>query len=212
MNRMDFRGGPAPLIALENIGKTYITGSDVKVEALRGISLEIYPGEFVAIMGASGSGKSTLMHILGCLDRPTAGSYRVAGQDVALLNANALAALRRDAFGFIFQSYNLLATATAEENVEIPGIYAGLPPAARKSRGRAASGLAGPGRPGDAPAASIVRRPAATGGHCPRPDEWRPDHSGGRAHRGAGQQKRRRSDGAAEKAGGGRSHRHFDHP
>ena len=123
-----------PLIALENIRKTYVTGGGVEVHALRKVSLTIYPGEFVAFMGASGSGKSTLMNIVGCLDRPSAGAYRFAGHDVANLDSDSLAWLRREAFGFIFQSYNLLATSTAEENVEIPAVYAGLMPAERKKR------------------------------------------------------------------------------
>ncbi len=123
-----------PLIALENIDKTYVTGGGVQVHALRNVSLTIYPGEFIAFMGASGSGKSTLMNIVGCLDRPTQGAYRFAGHDVSTLDSDALAWLRREAFGFIFQSYNLLATSTAEENVEIPAVYAGLAPVARKQR------------------------------------------------------------------------------
>src|SRR5690606_24798625 len=89
-------------------------------------------GEFVAIIGPSGSGKSTLMNILGCLDRPSTGSYRVAGTDVATLDRDALAALRRDRFGFVFQRYNLLATATAAENVEMPAVYAGAPRGVRR--------------------------------------------------------------------------------
>jgi len=124
----------APLIELDQIRKTFITGGGVAVEALRGVSLSIHAGEFVAIMGASGSGKSTLMNILGCLDKPTSGAYRFAGREVAALDADALAWLRREAFGFVFQSYNLLPSATAEENVEIPAVYAGLDAQARKVR------------------------------------------------------------------------------
>src|SRR5262249_36042835 len=123
-----------PLIELKDIRKTFITGGDVRVDALRGVSLSIYPGEFVAIMGASGSGTTTLMNVLGCLDRPTSGHYFVAGREVSTLDSDALAWLRREAFGFVFQSYNLLPTATAEENVEIPAIYAGLNPAERRVR------------------------------------------------------------------------------
>jgi macrolide transport system ATP-binding/permease protein len=138
MNEVPFRAAEisklSPLIELKNIWKTYVTDGDVRVDALHGVSLSIYPGEFVAIMGASGSGKSTLMHILGCLDRPTSGEYFFAGQDVSQLDADALAYLRREAFGFVFQSYNLLASATAEENVEIPAIYAGLSQEERRER------------------------------------------------------------------------------
>jgi macrolide transport system ATP-binding/permease protein len=123
-----------PLIELENIRKTYVTGGGIEVRALRNVSLKIYAGEFIAFMGASGSGKSTLMNIVGCLDRPTAGAYRFSGHDVSTLDSDSLAWLRREAFGFIFQSYNLLATSTAEENVEIPAVYAGLMSAERKKR------------------------------------------------------------------------------
>ncbi len=138
MNEVPFRGvdvaQTTPLIELKNIWKTYTTGGEVRVDALKGVSLAIHPGEFVAIMGASGSGKSTLMNILGCLDRPSEGQYFFAGQDVSKFDADALAYLRREAFGFVFQSYNLLSTATAEENVEIPAIYAGLSPEERRQR------------------------------------------------------------------------------
>ena len=122
-----------PLIDLRGITKTYTNG-DLSVEVLHGIDLQIYPGELVAIMGASGSGKSTLMNLLGCLDRPTTGSYRFMGHDVSELERDELAALRREAFGFVFQSYNLIATGTAADNVEVPAIYAGIPPEERHAR------------------------------------------------------------------------------
>jgi len=122
-----------PLVSLRDVTKTYVNG-DLAVEVLHGISLDIHPGEFVAIMGASGSGKSTLMNILGCLDRPTTGTYRVDGTDVATLDGDALAHLRRETFGFIFQSYNLIPSATAAENVEVPAIYAGIAAAERRER------------------------------------------------------------------------------
>ncbi len=125
-----------PLIELDAVSRHYVAGTAV-VRALDDCSLAIWPGEFVAIMGQSGSGKSTLMNVIGCLDRPTAGSYRVDGVDVATLDGDGLAALRRNTFGFVFQRYNLLANATAEENVEIPAVYAGLPREARLARARA---------------------------------------------------------------------------
>jgi macrolide transport system ATP-binding/permease protein len=125
-----------PLIEMSGVTKTYRTG-ELAVEVLHGIDLAIYPGEFVAIVGASGSGKSTLMNILGCLDRPTSGSYRFLGEDVSSFERDELARLRREAFGFVFQSYNLIGAATATENVEVPAVYAGTPPAARHERARA---------------------------------------------------------------------------
>jgi macrolide transport system ATP-binding/permease protein len=114
-----------PLIELHALTKTYGSG-DLTVEVLRSVSLKIFAGEFLAIMGASGSGKTTLMNLIGCLDRLTAGRYVLAGRDVSTLDRDQLAALRRETFGFVFQRYNLLATATATENVELPAVYAGL--------------------------------------------------------------------------------------
>jgi ABC-type lipoprotein export system ATPase subunit len=110
------------LIELRNLGKTYEQG-DVKVEALRGVSLDIADGEFVALIGPSGSGKSTLMNTLGCLDRPTTGSYRLAGEEVAGLGPDRLAEVRNRRIGFVFQNFNLLARTTAVENVEVPLLY-----------------------------------------------------------------------------------------
>ncbi len=123
-----------PFIELQGIHRTFTTDGGVQVHALRGIDLKIYPGEFLAIIGQSGSGKSTLMNILGCLDRPSEGSYLFGGRDIRSFDADGLAWLRREAFGFVFQSYNLLANATAEENVEIPAIYAGAGHSERRQR------------------------------------------------------------------------------
>lgn len=124
---------PRPLIELQGITRSFGDG-ELAVPVLKGIDLKIWPGEFVAIMGPSGSGKSTLMNILGCLDQPSAGQYRFNGRDVSALDRDELARLRRDAFGFVFQSYNLLPGMTARENVEIPAIYAGMAPAERHAR------------------------------------------------------------------------------
>ncbi len=125
-----------PLLELAGVSKTYVSG-DATVHALDQVSLQIRAGEFVAIMGQSGSGKSTLMNIIGCLDRPSEGSYRVGGIDVATLDRDQLAALRRDTFGFVFQRYNLLASVTAAENVELPAIYAGSSRRERSERAQA---------------------------------------------------------------------------
>ncbi|WP_140634596.1 MacB family efflux pump subunit [Methylibium rhizosphaerae] len=125
-----------PLIELRGITKTYRNG-ELAVEVLHGIDLSIHAGEFVAIMGASGSGKSTLMNILGCLDRPTTGSYRFMGRDVSNFSRDELAQLRREDFGFIFQSYHLIAAANATENVEVPAMYSGLPTEQRRARAQA---------------------------------------------------------------------------
>ncbi len=132
----------ATLLRLSQVCRHYGSG-EAQVKALDGVDLEIGAGEFVAIVGQSGSGKSTLMNLLGCLDRPTAGRYEVLGRDVATLSPDELAALRRDAFGFVFQRYNLLADATAAENVEIPAAYAGL--ARHERRARAEQLLSGLG-------------------------------------------------------------------
>ncbi|EPK7361585.1 macrolide ABC transporter ATP-binding protein/permease MacB [Kluyvera ascorbata] len=123
------------LLELTDIRRSYPSG-DGSVEVLKGISLQINAGEMVAIVGASGSGKSTLMNILGCLDKPTSGTYRVAGTDVATLDGDALAELRREHFGFIFQRYHLLSHLTAAQNVEVPAVYAGMERKARLERAK----------------------------------------------------------------------------
>ena len=112
-----------PVIQLEQIEKTYQTG-DVEVKAVRGVSLTIHTGEFIAIMGSSGSGKSTMMNTIGCLDRPTAGRYLLDGVDVSKLNRDQLADIRNQKIGFVFQGFNLLPRTSALENVELPMLYA----------------------------------------------------------------------------------------
>ncbi|MFG1348234.1 MacB family efflux pump subunit [Xanthobacter autotrophicus] len=126
----------APLIELSGLSRAYPAGEGT-ITVLRDITLSIAAGEMVAIVGASGSGKSTLMNILGCLDRPTSGHYRIAGQETSDLDADALAALRREHFGFIFQRYHLLSELTALGNVEIPAVYAGAEAEARRTRAHA---------------------------------------------------------------------------
>jgi macrolide transport system ATP-binding/permease protein len=133
-----------PLIELTDVTKTYRSG-ELDVEVLHGVSLQVFAGEYLAIMGASGSGKTTLMNILGCLDRPSTGSYRFLGEDVSAFGRDELARLRREAFGFVFQSYNLIGTVTALENVEVPAVYSGMAPAARDARARELLGALGLG-------------------------------------------------------------------
>ncbi|MCL2673770.1 MAG: ABC transporter ATP-binding protein [Defluviitaleaceae bacterium] len=124
----------SPIIKIENLNKIYNQGNH-DVHALRDVSLEVYPNEFVAIMGQSGSGKSTMMNILGCLDKPTSGSYLLDGQDVSIMKDDALAAIRNLKIGFVFQSFNLLAKLSALENVELPMVYSAKP---RNERRKAA--------------------------------------------------------------------------
>lgn len=124
-----------PLLKLEHICRTFRSGEN-QIRALDDVTLKIWPGEFIAIIGQSGSGKSTLMNVLGCLDRPSSGTYSVMGRDVSRFDPDDLAALRRATFGFIFQRYNLLGSASAEENVEIPALYAGEHKSERMARAR----------------------------------------------------------------------------
>lgn len=129
-----------PVIELRSIERTYISG-EVEVRAVRGVSLTIGQGEFVAIMGASGSGKSTMMNTLGCLDRPTGGTYLLDGIDISKLNRDELANIRNQKIGFVFQGFNLLSRTSAIENVELPMLYSGKRLNARQLREKALAAL-----------------------------------------------------------------------
>jgi putative ABC transport system ATP-binding protein len=125
------------LIETVDLWKTYVMGSE-EIHALRGVSIQIERGEYVAIMGPSGSGKSTLMNLIGCLDTPSKGSYLLNGKQVSQMNDNELARIRNEEIGFVFQTFNLLPRATALRNVELPLVYAGVPAKDRDARARAA--------------------------------------------------------------------------
>jgi putative ABC transport system ATP-binding protein len=133
-----------PVISARNMKKTYSLGQ-ANVYALRGVSLDVYPGEFVAIMGPSGSGKSTFMNLIGCLDRPTEGQYRLVGKPVSGLSGDELAEIRNRVIGFVFQGFNLLSHATALNNVALPLLFAGSSRKAREGRAQKALNLVGLG-------------------------------------------------------------------
>ncbi len=135
---------PNSLITLDHIHKVYRMG-DVEIHALRGVSLRIEPGEFVAIMGASGSGKSTTMNVIGCLDRPSRGHYYLEGEDVSKMSKDELADIRNRKIGFVFQGFNLLSRTSALENVELPMLYLGIKHAERIRRAKEALELVGLG-------------------------------------------------------------------
>jgi putative ABC transport system ATP-binding protein len=138
----DGQGGSDVVIRIDRISKIYQTG-DILVHALRGLSLSIHRGEFVAIMGPSGSGKSTLMNMIGCLDRPTKGKYFLEGVDVSTMGRAQLADVRNQRVGFVFQSFNLVSRTSALENVELPLLYAGVSSGERKRRAREALAIVG---------------------------------------------------------------------
>jgi len=133
-----------PLVAVEDLTRTYVMGAE-RVAALAGVTVQVARGEFVAVMGPSGSGKSTFMNVLGCLDRPDAGSYRLDGAEVSRLGSDELAAIRNRRIGFVFQSFNLLPRLDAAANVALPMVYAGVERAAREHRAAEALGAVGLG-------------------------------------------------------------------
>ena len=137
-----------PVIVVTDVVKTYHVG-EVDVHALRGVALQMNPGEFVALTGPSGSGKSTFMHMLGCLDRPSSGRYLLNGRDVSTLSAHALSRVRNDQIGFVFQGFTLLSRTSALENVELPMLYSKVKAKERKARARAALEAVGLGSRAD---------------------------------------------------------------
>jgi putative ABC transport system ATP-binding protein len=169
-------GGAAsndPVIELEDVTKVYRTGT-IAVAALRGVSMTITQGEYVAIIGPSGSGKSTLMHILGCLDTPTTGTFRLAGEHVGSMSEAALAEIRNRRIGFVFQQFNLLASLSAWQNVELPLVYAGVSRAERKERAMAALDRVGMAE-GAGCSTVRVNCPAASSNGWPWPGRWSPN-------------------------------------
>ncbi len=171
------------MIAAEDLWKTYDMGSEQQVHALRGVNLRIQRNEYVAIMGPSGSGKSTLMNLIGCLDTPSQGKYWLNSQLVSELDDDELARIRNKEIGFVFQTFNLLARATALHNVELPLIYAGIPTEERMERARALAGGSGHGSPHEPQAQRTLRRSAAARRHRARPGQQAVDHPGRRTHR-----------------------------
>jgi putative ABC transport system ATP-binding protein len=142
----DAASSQKPVIVVRNLAKTYSLGKKTEVYALRDVSLEVYPGEFVAILGPSGSGKSTFMNMIGCLDRPSKGEYWLAGRLVSQMSSDELANIRNRLLGFVFQGFNLLGRATAIKNTMLPMIYAGIPPQDRERRARKVLTLVGLGK------------------------------------------------------------------
>jgi macrolide transport system ATP-binding/permease protein len=189
-----------PLLTLRGIGRSFPSGEQ-EVQVLKDVNLDIGNGEMLAIVGASGSGKSTLMNILGCLDRPSTGTYIVSGQDVGTLDSDALAQLRREHFGFIFQRYHLMPHLTATGNVEVPAVYAGTDGEARDTRARQLLVRLGLGD-------RTEHRPAAAGEHCARVDERRAGDPGRRADRRARQQERPGGDRHPARVACARAHHH----
>ncbi len=145
---MSDAGAAQPVIRTERLRKVYAEGTEAEVVALRGADIRVERGEFVAIVGASGSGKSTLMNLVGCLDTPSSGTYWCDGVDVSTLDAEALARLRREKIGFVFQGFHLLARMSALDNVAMPLAYVGVPPHERRDRARAALAAVGLGERG----------------------------------------------------------------
>ena len=203
--------GAETVIEFDTVTKVYRTGT-IAVAALRGISLKITSGEYVAIVGPSGSGKSTLMHILGCLDTPTSGTFRLAGENVSGMSEEALAEVRNRRIGFVFQQFNLLPSMSAWQNVELPLIYAGVAPRRAQGAGHARAGEGGAGATSATPPGGALGwSAAARGGGAGARHRARPD-PGGRADRQPRLGLRRRRAGPHERAPRRRPHLGTDHP
>ena len=199
------------LIEFDAVCKYYQMG-DTTVKAADHITMKIEKGEFVAIVGQSGSGKSTCMNIIGCLDVPTHGTYRLNGRDVGKMNRNELAAVRNEMLGFIFQQYNLLPKLNLLENVEVPLVYAGISRAERHSRAREVLEQVGLGDKLKNQPQPAFRRPAAARVHRAGTGAQPGGHSGRRAHRRAGLPYRPRGAGASAAAAPAGTHRGAHHP
>jgi hypothetical protein len=174
--------GGKSVVRAHGLRREYGTGEGL-VRAVDGVSLDVAAGETVAVMGPSGCGKSTLLHLLGGLDRPTAGELWLAGQSLDRMGERALARLRRDAVGFVFQAFHLMDELTAVENVELPALLAGPPGAGGPAAGGWAAGAGRAGRPGQIPALGAVGWSAPAGGHRPGPGRRPAGGAGRRAHR-----------------------------
>ena len=211
MDRELQASGFKPLWVLEMAGlsRVYRMGR-TEVYAVRGVSLRVATGEFVALMGPSGSGKSTLMHLLGCLETPTAGTYKLEGQDVGKLSSDERARVRNDRIGFVFQTFNLMTHLKALDNVALPLLYRGR---VKSVKARAAEALAQvrPGRPRTPSPCGALRRRAAACRHCACPGRRPRHHPGGRTHRKPGYGHRERHHAAADRAAPQGAHHRAGH-
>ena len=198
------------IIETHDLWKTYVMGTE-EIHALRGVSISIEKGEYVAIMGPSGSGKSTLMNLIGCLDTPSKGSYLLNGKQVSQMNDNELAHIRNQEIGFVFQTFNLLPRASALHNVELPLIYAGMPSKERQERAKDALDQGRARAPHDAQAERAVGRPAAARRHRARAGEQPVDPAGRRADGQPRLQDRRRDHEPLRAAALRRQHHHPGH-
>ena len=198
------------LIETVDLWKTYVMGSE-EIHALRGVSIQIDRGEYVAIMGPSGSGKSTLMNLIGCLDTPSQGSYLLNGKQVGQMNDNELARIRNEEIGFVFQTFNLLPRATALHNVELPLVYAGVPAKAREERARAALERVELTSRIDAPPQRAVGRAAAASRDRARAGQQPVHPAGRRANREPRFENRSRDHVLVRAASRGRQHHHPCH-